>query len=259
MKHVTQLKGPNGMVPCRACESIGVYHTCRKTYYIPLANPVDNPECIIDGRPDPDDVPADTVPSYDPLDLPLRTESRIAKQLEEMDAAPTKSKWEQLGKNYGIVDHSILDRIPSICRPDSYPHEYLHLFLLNHGKGLVKLWTGEFPGIDDSGDEDYLISPEDWVAIGHETEEAANTLPAAFVQRLPNIQTNPEVFCGETWAFWLVFVGPVVLRGRLPKKYYEHYMDLVEIMTCLTSVTNTTARIEELKIDIANYVERFEE
>ncbi|QRW26138.1 Transposase family Tnp2 protein [Rhizoctonia solani] len=259
IKHVTQMKGPNGKVPCRACEAIGVYHTCRKGYYIPLANPANYPDAIPDGRPDPQDFPPNTIPSYNPLNLPLRTKARIADQLGEMDAANTKRQRDALSKNYRLINHLILDRIPLICWPDLYPHKYLHLFLLNHGRELISLWTGSCHSIDDSGNEDYLISADDWAAIGLETKEASKTLPAAFIRPLPNIQTSQAVFCGETWAFWLVFIGPVVLRGRLAKKYYEHYLELVEIMKCLTSVTNTTAQIEQLRDKIAHYVKGFEE
>lgn len=55
------------------------------------------------------------------------------------------------------------------------------------------------------------------------------------------------------------YIGPIVLRGRLPEKYYNHYLELVDILKCLLSVTNTRARIEQLKLDVARYVERFEE
>ncbi|GAB1520630.1 hypothetical protein RhiTH_003712 [Rhizoctonia solani] len=259
IKHVTQMKGPNGKVPCRACKAIGVYHTCRKGYYIPLANPANYPNAIPDSRPDPQDFLPNTIPLYNPLNLPLRTKARIADQLGEMDAANTKRQRDALSKNYGLINHSILDRIPLICWPDLYPHKYLHLFLLNHGCELISLWTGSCHGIDDSGNKDYLISADNWAAIGLETKEASKTLPAAFIRPLPNIQTSQAVFCGETWAFWLVFIGPVVLRGRLAKKYYEHYLELVEIMKCLTSVTNTTARIEQLRDEIAHYVKGFKE
>jgi hypothetical protein len=36
-------------------------------------------------------------------------------------------------------------------------------------------------------------------------------------------------------------------------------MELVDILRCLLAVTNTTARIEQLRRDVAHYVERFEE
>ncbi|KAF8595543.1 hypothetical protein BDV93DRAFT_456630, partial [Ceratobasidium sp. AG-I] len=121
------------------------------------------------------------------------------------------------------------------------------------------LWAGTFAGIDDSGSEDYLLSNADWAAIGKETEAATYALPAKFVRLIPNIQTNWSKFCGDTWSFWLIYIGPVVLRGRLPQKYYDHYLELVSILKCLLMLENTTERIGQLRVDIAGYVKCFEQ
>ncbi|QRV77209.1 Transposase family tnp2 [Ceratobasidium sp. AG-Ba] len=247
IKHYEQMKGPNAKVPCRGCLQVGCYHYKQRTYYIPLAQPLDPRN------------PAATTTSYDPLNLPLRTQNNMKRQIDEMNRQTRPKDYEELAKKYGISGPSILDRIPSISRPSSYPHEFLHLFLLNHGPNLVDLWTGSYKNINDAGCEDYLISKRDWAAIGRETEAANQWLPTAFTRKLPNIQTSPNLYCGESWSFWLIYVGPIVLYGRLPDKYYRHYMEYVNILKCLLEFENTTARIEQLRVEIAGYVERFEE
>ncbi|CAE6432374.1 unnamed protein product [Rhizoctonia solani] len=184
----------------------------------------------------------------------------LDEQLGEMDSARTKKEYNSLAKEYGLTGHSVLDRIPSIQRPDSYPHEFMHLFLLNHGRDLVSLWTGTYKGIGDNlGQEASLIAFEDWCEVGRETEEATKTIAASFIRPFPNIQAHIECYIAEHWAFWLVYIGPVVLRGRLPKTYYDHYLELVDILKCLLSINNTTARIKTLRKKVAHYVERFEE
>lgn len=257
MKHATQMKGPNGKLPCRSCESFGIYHEGRKTYYIPLANPIDNPDAIPEERIDLDAQPGQ-VTSLDPKMFLLRTSDRIAEQLRIMDDARAgpRYKYNDLARDFGLTGHSILDQIPSISRPDSYPHEFLHLFLLNHGPDLVSLWAGTYKlGEDD----EWVLATEVWILIGLETEEASKYLPAKFTRLLPNIATSWKLYCGESWCFWLVYIGPVVLRGRLPKKYYDHYIEFVNILKCLLSVTNTTSRIEQLREEIIHYVEKFEQ
>jgi hypothetical protein len=248
IKHLGGMKGPKAKAPCRGCLIIGVYHSARKTYYVPLAEPIDT-----------SDNSSGTTRSYDPLALPLRTEEKTIRHLERIENAPTIHERDELAKRYGISGPSLLDRIPSIQRPTSYPHEFLHLFLLNHGPGLVSLWINSCRGISDSGSEEYLISNSDWVAIGQETEEATKLIPAAFIRPLPNIQTSWRLYCGESWSFWLTYVGPIVLRGRLRQKYYDHYMQLVNILKCLLELSNTTQRIQQLRQDVAHYVESFEE
>ncbi|KDN42056.1 hypothetical protein RSAG8_07101, partial [Rhizoctonia solani AG-8 WAC10335] len=260
IKHVTQMKGPNGKSPCRACEIGGVYHTCRRSYYVPLTNPTDKPDAIPDDRRDPNAKPGEHT-GFDPLNLPLRTMRRINKQLDKIDAATTKTSRDNLRTKFGLTgDDSILDRIPSIKRPDSYPHEFLHLFLLNHGKELFLLWAGKLAGLEKFEEPlEFVLATDALVAIGNETKDATKWFPARFTRAMPNIYTATDTLCGESWCTWLVHIGPAVLRGRLAKKYYDHYLELVAILQCLLSVTNTRARIEQLKIDVAHYVNGFEQ
>ncbi|KAJ1301859.1 hypothetical protein OPQ81_009086 [Rhizoctonia solani] len=235
----------------------GIYHDAAKTYYIPLTNPRDNPDAIPDDRIASDLDPTDTL--FDPLSLPLHTHEQIQEQLGKMDSARTKKEYEALAMEYGLTGHSILDTIPSIKRPDSYPHEFMHLFLLNHGPDLVSLWTGTYKGLgDDPGSGTFLIAFADWCEVGRKTKEVTKTVAASFIRPFPNIQTHIHLFIAEHWAFWLIYIGPVVLRGRLPKKYYDHYMELVEILKCLLLLNNTTARIKALHKQIADYVETYE-
>ncbi|EUC61795.1 hypothetical protein RSOL_407140 [Rhizoctonia solani AG-3 Rhs1AP] len=49
-----------------------------------------------------------------------------------MDSTRNKIDRDYLAKEYGLTDYSILNWIPSIQRSDSYPHKFMHLFLMNH-------------------------------------------------------------------------------------------------------------------------------
>ncbi|KAF8750347.1 Transposase family tnp2 [Rhizoctonia solani] len=258
IKHVMEMKGMNARCPCRACLLHGIWLEPAKTYYIPLANPRNNCDIIPDKRIVPKLDPIDTW--FDPLGLPLRTHKGIQEQLRLMDAAQTKKEYNRIAMECGLTGHSILDRIPSIQRPDLYLHEFMHLFLLNHGPDLVSLWTGTYKGLGmDAGTGTFILPFLEWCKVGHETEAATKTIAASIIRPFPNIQTHIKCYIAEHWAFWLIYIGPVVLRGRLPKKYYNHYLELVDIMKCLLSINNTTAQIEALREKIAAYVERFKE
>ncbi|QRW02459.1 Transposase family Tnp2 protein [Ceratobasidium sp. AG-Ba] len=247
IKHLEEMKGVGGKLPCRGCESEAIYHRNKRTYYLPLAEPLDP------------DNPAARTSSYDPLNLPTRTEAGMKRQTQKMLNAETPREYEKLGTKYGISGPTILDRIPSLKRPTSYPHEFLHLFLLNHFRDLVSLWSSTDPAITDDGCEDYLISPADWAEIGRETEAASASIPSYFTRPLPNINTQRRLYCGESWAFWLLYIGPIVLRNRLADKYYNHFLELVSIVKCLIQFENSTERIEQLREEMAGYVERYED
>ncbi|KAG8738793.1 hypothetical protein FRC12_016562, partial [Ceratobasidium sp. 428] len=104
-------------------------------------------------------------------------------------------------------------------------------------RGPDALWTNTHDGVKNAGSGNYLISRADWAAIGRETEAATSLLPAEFIRPLLNIQTNQRLYNGESWSFWLIYIGPI----------------------CLLELNNTTDRIKQLRVDIAGYVERFEE
>ncbi|CCO33947.1 hypothetical protein BN14_08036 [Rhizoctonia solani AG-1 IB] len=112
IKHVVEMKGVNAKCPCRACELTAIYLAGAKTYYIPLANPRNNPDAIPDNRTSPGFNPAET--SFDPLNLPLRTHDRIQQQLAEMDAAPTRKQYESLAKEYGLTVNNTVARIEAL-------------------------------------------------------------------------------------------------------------------------------------------------
>ncbi|KAG9086084.1 hypothetical protein FRC06_003284 [Ceratobasidium sp. 370] len=202
--------------------------------------------------------PSATTKSYDPLNLPLRTERNLTSQLRQMERAQTMHEYDELAEKYGISGPSLLDRILSIQRPTSYPHEFLHLFLLNHGLNLAALWTNSYSGISNTGSENYLISRTDWVALGRGTGAATDLLPSAFVRPLPDIRSTRRLYCGGSWSLWLIYIGPIVLRGWLATKYYNHYLELVTILKCLLEVNNSKRRIKQLRKEIAGHVERFD-
>ncbi|CCO36041.1 hypothetical protein BN14_10163 [Rhizoctonia solani AG-1 IB] len=82
MKYVMNFKGPNARVPCRGCLIVGVYHAGRRTYYIPLAEPIE------DG--------STNIKTFDPRNLPLRTDKNAASQTRKIQAANTKKDSDEL-------------------------------------------------------------------------------------------------------------------------------------------------------------------
>ncbi|KAF9502583.1 hypothetical protein BS47DRAFT_1263962, partial [Hydnum rufescens UP504] len=131
IKHVTCLKGHNALCPCCACK-IWAVHDAQKgcsTYYVPLHQPNGNNV---------------ELSSWDPHELPYHTEERHQAQLQAIYAKPQVGHCKTLGQEYGINGESDVCKIPSICLFSSFPHEWMHLFLENHCKNMIKLWTGTF-------------------------------------------------------------------------------------------------------------------
>ncbi|TFK45219.1 hypothetical protein OE88DRAFT_1715451 [Heliocybe sulcata] len=93
---------------------------------------------------------------------------------------------------------------------------------------MVKLWTGRYKDLD-VGTEDYEISPHIWSVIA------------------------------ESWAFWFMYIAPIVLQGRFKApKYYKHACALGEIMRISSQFEISDQDVEVLREKIIKWVEKYE-
>ena len=117
--------------------------------------------------------------SYDPHNLPLHSDDTYRTQLMNIKNAYSVGSQTQHGKDYSINRECVLTELPSILISRSFPHDWMHLCLENHGKNLVSFWKGMYKGMDE-GQEEYWILDHVWAVIGKETAAASNTIPALF-------------------------------------------------------------------------------
>ena len=202
IEKVLNMKGHNAFSPCRSCEIKGVRRVTAgirgTVYYTPLTTP--------------HDVRNQVHNSLDAEDLPLRSHEIIISALQEMDDAPTRRAHDEISRLHGLRCEPTLTRVNSLDYSLCAPWEWMHLFLENIVPTLIKLWTGQFKGIDE-GKEQYEIAPHIREQIGAETAASTATLPAAFVRKLPNIADGAGVsnMTAESWGFWIMFIAPAVL------------------------------------------------
>lgn len=243
IKHLMCFKGSNGICPCRSCEIKGIRDKSktRSPYYAPL-----NPPTSF-GR---------NARAWSGGNLPMRTETRIKTQLDAINSATTATARNKLRQQYGINEASILAEIPSIKMTRSFPHDFMHLDLENHGKNLVLKWQGKFkPDILGPGE----ITDGVWECIGQETAAAGATIPATFGRRTPNIWSERHNFTAEDWSFWLVYIAPHVLLGRFKQpKFYKHFMKFNRMLRMSLQYSTTKQEREELRALVIDYVEEYE-
>jgi len=134
----------------------------------------------------------------------------------------------------------------------------MHVVYINLFKALIRLWQGEYKGLD-SGTGNYVIPHAMWRRIGIETRCAVKTIPAAFVRSIPNINTDFNSFTAEDNAFWLTWLAPYLLAGRLPEPYYSHLLKLIKIIKICTSFGMTKGELHDLGTDLYNWRLDYEE
>jgi len=241
LEKLLNLKGHNGKSPCRSCEIKVVNNpesVDNKTYYVPLVFPGQERR-------------------WNPRELPLRSHAQWAQVVAELDAASTRKFKNQLAMYYGIKGMPAITWVGSVDFARGVPWDFMHLLFENVVKNLIHLWMGRFKGLD-CGDEDYEIPLHIWSQIGVETVDAVKDIPAAFVRSLGNIADDQASYTAESWAFWFLFLGPSLLKGRLGRKFHNHYLELVDIMKICLKFTITLSEVDDLETNIIEWVEKYE-
>ena len=246
IEKMLNIKGHNGVHPCRSCNIEGVRNIIGKgtVYYVPLRTPT---------------LVHQSHPSVDPNALNLRTHREFVETAARLsDPTLNKKQHADLSKATGIRGLPCLRRVASVDYARCIPWEWMHLFLENIIPTLVDHWTGRFKGLD-SGREDYEIPADVWLQIGEETACAVSTLPSAFVRVLGNIAQDRSLFTAEAWGFWFMYLAPIVLKDRFSSdKFYKHVLLLVHVMRKMIKFTLTMAEVDEIEEGLVQWVTLYE-
>jgi hypothetical protein len=234
-----RLKSTNAVVPCRACKIVALRDPAggaHAHYYAALHTP--------------------SGPSYNPVDLPLRTHNEFIRQALQVATAEGTVQSE-LAILHGIHGVPVLTTLSSIAVPASFPHDFMHI-LENIIPMLVSHWTGTFKGLG-VGSGSYQIPKTIWDAIGEACATSGTTLPSSFGARVPNIATLRYHFIAETWILFAMLVGPVVLQGRftLPV-YYEHFISLVKLINLCLKLEISEPELQDIENGFAAWVVEYE-
>ncbi|EUC60378.1 hypothetical protein RSOL_338630, partial [Rhizoctonia solani AG-3 Rhs1AP] len=194
---------------------------------------------------------------YDQSDLVLRTHQGLLDQLQEIEAARTKTARQKLAQKYGLNARSIFTRLRSINLATCAPYDAMHLFFENLVPNMIRHWTGKFKGLDQ-GSGNYEILPEVWLEIGRLTSLVARLVPSAFVGTLPDIAQDEHLYKAEAYAFWALYIAPILLQGRLPETYYEHFLLMRDIIALSIQLEITHQEIDRLQKMINEWVDEYE-
>lgn len=248
---VMRMKGHNGQAPCRMCNIKGLRAPANPratTHYVPLDR---SRHPAIRGDPS-------SIKKYDPLSLPLRTHPEFMNQAREVDQAGTNADAERLSKSYGVKGIPLLSYLSSLEFPTSFPYDFMHLIYENVLKNLILLWTGDFKGLDE-GQGDYQLNKKVWEAIGEATAASGSSVPGDFGARPRNVADDKTTCTADMWSFWMLYIGPVLLRRKFQKQvYYDHFIDLVKLVHICLQFEISQAEISKLRVGFKEWVENFE-
>ncbi|CEL54836.1 hypothetical protein RSOLAG1IB_11781 [Rhizoctonia solani AG-1 IB] len=196
------MKGHNAKSRCRICHVQGML--CRLAwnlvYYVPLT------------PPGAQEVPASS--------LAICTHYSLLAQYNAIEQAPTPVVRQELAQLFGLNARPVFSRLRSLNLATCAPYNAMHLLFENLVPNMIWHWFGEFKGLDE-GTGNYRISEEHCKVIGELTVKAVQTTPSYFVGTLPDIYKDSSLYKAEVYLYWFQHLGAVLLKGRLPEKYYQ--------------------------------------
>lgn len=247
---VMRIKGHNGLLPCRMCKirALRIPDSRAPTHYVPH-NRAQHPSVKAD---------AYAIKVYDTASLPLRTHAEFTQQAREVQMAPNEAQSQQLAKEFGIKGISVLSYLSSLFFPLSFPYDFMHLIFENVIKNLILLWTGQFKNLDE-GNGEYELMPKVWEAVGAATAACGSSIPSAFGARPPNVSDDKMASTADTWSFWMLYLGPVLLSKRFRRRlYFDHFIRLVKLIHICLQFEISQNDIVFLRTGFQQWVEDYE-
>lgn len=178
--------------------------------------------------------------------LPCHTHYQFIRQAREVAAASSAAEKERLGQKHGIKGLSILEKLPTIDFPLSFPVDAMHNLFENILKLQVNLLSG---AVKDLADEDFVLTTRQWAAVGEATAAAGATIPSSFAARPPDFVKNRQACTADTWSFWLQYIAPVLLDGLLESRFYKHFMRFSSLVRECLAYEMPRERLAGLKTD----------
>jgi len=139
----------------------------------------------------------------------------------------------------------------------------MHLLFENVTKSLLTIWEGKFKrDLISSGSlagqmDGFIIPPGKWKEMAQEIAASNNLVPSRIARRVQDLNVR-TYWNAESYMYFLLYLGPIVLKNRLNEQYYLHFLGLSEIFRTLTAVEIPLAELDQLEHGLARWVRDYE-
>jgi hypothetical protein len=148
--------------------------------------------------------------------------------------------------------------------PTSFPVDMMHLLFENIMKQLLEMWDGSFKSATMSGSdaskhpEPYVLSNAALQQIDVMVTRSNALIPSKMCRTLTTVSSRWR-WTAETHLFFLVTLGPIVLKQHLPPIYFDHFVDLSEIAKLLIGFSiNRKLQLPYLRGGLRRWVAQFD-
>ncbi|KAJ3925902.1 MAG: hypothetical protein NXY57DRAFT_1051582 [Lentinula lateritia] len=134
----------------------------------------------------------------------------------------------------------------------------MHLLFENILKLVVLWWIGAFKDLDE-GSGSFQLDAKIWEAIGTATSASGSTIPSAFGARPPNVADDKQATTADSWSFWLLYLGPILLQNKFHSSvYHHHFCDLASIVEMCLQFEIERADVHRLHVACQKWVTEYE-
>lgn len=225
--------GHNAKKPCRFCSITGVYSSVRKHYYYPSRFIDETGTLRI---------------CYDPAELPTLTEELVKESYDQISNSSGR-QLEEIRKNTGIKNKSLLFSISTVVPFKSFPIDIMHL-LYNISRDMIRTFVeGEGQPCNISNAQVKYI---DSFLSSFITGISSSLAPK------PPLLERYKTWKAEDHKHFVLSCSLLLFENILPVQYlkgWELFVELYDLL-CRWSLGNVEVeRIGELSVQFFNFVE----
>ncbi|KAJ7017467.1 hypothetical protein C8F04DRAFT_1244092 [Mycena alexandri] len=192
--------------------------------------------------------------------------ARYTENVLHVGAAANTAQFEARRLETGICKPSIFSGLPAehmLGVPDCFGLDFMHAPALNFTDLLIPLWRGTFDR-DKSDSKDSwdwaVLTGETWKRHGQAVADCTRYMPGSF-DRPPRNPAQKINSGYKAWEFLLYFfgVGPALLYGILPEKYWLNYCKSVRGIRILLQEEITPTELLEAHELLSEWSDEFEQ
>ncbi|KAJ9103759.1 hypothetical protein QFC21_002221 [Naganishia friedmannii] len=170
---------------------------------------------------------------------------------------------KDLQKGSGINGESGLSVIGSINYSKSFPLDLMHVPFENILPQLLSMWGGTYKGAMITGQKsgklknEWVLSSSDWHDINNDVLSSNSIIPAQLARMMGSVNAR-GYWTANTYAHFMKFLGPIVLKGGLPDRYYKNFVLLSETVKVLIGMDMKKCKLAALGTALVIWVRDFE-
>lgn len=138
----------------------------------------------------------------------------------------------------------------------------MHALFENIMKGFLKVWKppdAKRKGPDGSTlpDEPFVLSKDDWKAMAEQIASSNSKVPSTMASRIHDLD-NRGFWTAESYSYFAMFLGPIVLKDRLADEYYDNFLRFSYLVRALTVLEIPLNSLHDLEREIGEWVMELE-